>query len=60
MLDNVNCQSYNTHITKRRKTMRNNIFETGTIFWSNIRRRQNKSFIENSAKEFLLNDRYIK
>ena len=40
--------------------MRNNRFEAGTIFWSNIRRRQNKRFIENSAKDFLINNSYIK
>ena len=39
--------------------MSNNKFNDETNFWSGIRRSQNKRFIENSVKEFLLNDRYI-
>jgi len=40
--------------------MRNIKYKAETLLWSSIKERQNKSFIENSAKDFLINDRYIK
>ena len=42
------------------KKMRNNNFKVGSLFWASVPGKQNKGFIENSAKDFLVNDRYIK
>ncbi len=40
--------------------MRNNEFKAGSLFWASVTGKRNKRFIENSAKDFLINDRYIK
>lgn len=40
--------------------MRNNKFKVGSLFWASVPGKHSKGFIENSAKNFLMNDRYIK
>ena len=42
------------------KKMRNINFKVGSLFWARIPGKQNKGLIENSAKDCLVNDRYIK
>ncbi len=40
--------------------MRNNKFIMGSLFWAKVQGKQNKGFVDNSARDFLLYDKSIK